>query len=129
MDEHAIQPVSFMGAVKRCVRRLLAVGENRFELLLVEMQEESDRLLHMLILAIGAAVLGLLAAMGFSAAVVIALWDRSRMAAILILTAAYAIGAMILCWRLTALRRQQQTLPATLDQLRKDRACLEKSLS
>ena len=31
---------------KRLARRLLAIGENRFELLMVEVQEEHERLLH-----------------------------------------------------------------------------------
>jgi uncharacterized membrane protein YqjE len=31
---------------KRLARRLLTIGENRFELLMVEVQEEHERLLH-----------------------------------------------------------------------------------
>jgi uncharacterized membrane protein YqjE len=41
----------------------LAIGENRFELLMVEVQEERERLLHAIVLALGAAALGLLAGM------------------------------------------------------------------
>ena len=44
---------------KRLARRLLAIGENRFELLMVEVQDERERLLHAIVLALGVAALGL----------------------------------------------------------------------
>ena len=37
-------------ALKRLARRLLTVGENRFEWLMVEVQEERERLLHAILL-------------------------------------------------------------------------------
>lgn len=129
MEEHLIQAAPVLGAAKRWLRRLLAVGENRLELLMVEMQEESDRFVRIFFLAIGTAALSLLAAIGFSAAVVVALWDRSRLAALVVLTCAYAIAAILFFWRLSVLCRPQTTFPATLEQLRKDRQCLEKRLS
>ena len=129
MEDNLLQTAPFVGAAKRWVRRLLAVGENRLELLVVEMQEESERLVCMCFLAIGTAALGLLAAIGFSAAVVIALWDHSRLAALIVLTASYAIAALLLSWRLSVLWKNQQTLPETIGQLKKDRQCLEKTLS
>jgi uncharacterized membrane protein YqjE len=129
MENNSIEPAPLLSAGKRLMRRLLAIGENRLELLMVEMQEGTEQFLQMFFLAIGTAALSLLAAIGFSAAVVIAMWDRSRVAALLVLTAAYSIAAIVLCWRLAVLCRRQQTLPATLEQLKKDRACLEKTLS
>jgi uncharacterized membrane protein YqjE len=50
-------------------------------------------------------------------------------AVLLILTALYAAAGICLYRRLTGLLRNWQTLSATLDQLRKDRACLEKILA
>lgn len=129
MDEPLTQTAPVVGAAKKWVRRLLAVLENRLELLALEMQEESERLIWMFFLAIGMAALSLLAAIGFSAAVVIALWEHSRLAALLVLTASYALAALILCLRLMALWKNRQTLPDTIDQLKKDRQCLEKRLS
>src|SRR5580658_9935642 len=48
---------------KRLARRLLTIGENRLELLMVEVQEEGEHLLHAFLLALVAAVFGLLAGM------------------------------------------------------------------
>jgi uncharacterized membrane protein YqjE len=114
---------------KRLGRRLLAIGENRFELLMVEVQEERERLLHAIVLALGVAALGLLAGVSLTGVIVVFVWEISRVAALLVLTGLYGAAAVCLYLRLTRLLRDWQNLPATLDQLRKDRACLEKHLT
>ena len=119
----------FGAASKRFARRLLTVGENRLELLMVEVQEERERLLHAILLALGVAAFGLLAGVALTGALVVLLWELSPVAALLVLTSLYGATAVCLYRRLTLLLRDWQNLPATLDQLRKDRACLEKSLT
>jgi uncharacterized membrane protein YqjE len=119
----------FVELSKRLARRLLAIGENRFELLMVEVQEERERLLHAIVLALGVAALGLLAGMALTGAIVVLMWEHSRVAALLVLTGLYGAAAVYLYRRLTRLLRDWQNLPATLDQLRKDHACLEKHLT
>jgi uncharacterized membrane protein YqjE len=118
----------FVELSKRLARRLLAIGENRFELLMVEVQEERERLLHAIVLALGVAALGLLAGMALTGAIVVLMWEHSRVAALLVLTGLYGAAAGYFYRRLTRLLRDWQNLPATLDQLRKDHACLEKHL-
>ncbi len=114
---------------KRFARRLLTIGENRFELLMVEVQEERERLLHAILLALGVATFGLLAGAALTGAIVVLFWELSPVAALLALTGLYGAAAVCLYRRLTLLLRDWQNLPATLDQLRKDRACLEKNLT
>jgi uncharacterized membrane protein YqjE len=114
---------------KRFARRLLTIGENRFELLIVEVREERERLLHAILLALGVAAFGLLAGIALTATIVVWLWEYSPLAVLLTLTGLYAASAVCLYWRFTLLLRDWQNLPATLDQLRKDRACLEKNLT
>jgi uncharacterized membrane protein YqjE len=109
-------------------RRLLTIGENRLELLTVEMQEERERLLHAFLLALGIATFGLLAGLTLTAVIVVWLWTWP-IAVLLTLTILYAAAGICLWWRLTGLLRDWQTLSASLDQLRKDRACLEKILA
>jgi hypothetical protein len=79
-------------------------------------------------LALGAAVLSLLAAITLTAAIVIKLWAFSPVAVLLALTVLYGASGVLLYRRFTGLLRDWHTLPASLDQFRKDRACLEKSL-
>lgn len=113
----------------RFARRLLTIGENRLELLMVEVQEERERLLHAILLALGAAVFGLFAGLTLTAAIVVLLWASSPVIVLLTLTGLYAAGAAYLYQRFTVLLRDWQNFPATLDQLRKDRACLETNLT
>jgi len=128
MDESSFSLRQLAASAKEFARRLLTIGENRLELFTLEVQEERARLLRALLLALGAAVFGLLAAMTLTAAIVVLLWPYSPLAVLLALTGLYGAAGACLYWRLAALLREWQTLPASLDQLRKDRACLEKIL-
>ena len=116
-------------ASKHLARRLVTIGENRLELLTVEVQEERERLLHAVLLALGGAAFGLLAGVAFTGVVVVLFWDYSPVGALLTLTGIYGVAAVVFYRRLTGLLRDWQTFSATLDQLRKDRACLEKKLA
>ncbi|MGA2556513.1 MAG: phage holin family protein [Verrucomicrobiota bacterium] len=116
-------------ASKQVARCLLTIGENRLELLMVEVKEERERLLRAFHLTLGVAAFGLLAGMTLTAAIVVWAWPHySPVAVLLTLTGLYGAAGGCLFWRLTALLRDWQTLAASLDQLRKDRACLEKIL-
>jgi len=113
---------------KRFARRLLTVGENRLELLMVEVQEERVRLLRAILLALGVAAFGLFAGVTLTGTIVVLFWDFSPVAVLLALTGFYGAAAVFLYRRLTVLLRNWKNLPATLDQLRKDCACLGKTL-
>ena len=113
---------------KHFARRLLTIGENRLELLTLEVQEERKHLLHAIVLALGVAAFGLLAGVALTGAIVVILWDFSPVAALLMLTGLYGAAAVVLYRRLTGLLSHWQSFAATLDQLRKDRAGLEKAL-
>jgi len=124
-------PVSFnhLAATSRhLARRLLTLGENRLELLAVEVQEERERLLHAFLLALAVAVFGLLGGLTLTAAIVLC-WPGSPVVALLTLTVLYGGAAIFLCRRMLGLLRDWQTFAASLDQLRKDRICLEKILN
>jgi len=112
---------------KQVGSRLLTIGENRLELLAVEVQEEREHLLHALLLALGAGAFGLLAALTFTAALVIWL-SAWPVTVLLILTGLYGAAGICLYQRLTGLLRDWQTLSATRDELRKDHACLKEIL-
>jgi hypothetical protein len=48
----------FVETSKRFARRILTVAENRFQLLMVEVQEERERLLRAILLALGGGLAG-----------------------------------------------------------------------
>ena len=114
---------------KHFVRRLVTIGENRLELLAVEVQEERERLLRAFLLALGVAAFGLLAGMTLTALIIVWLWVWSPVGVLLILTGLYGAVGIYLYRRLIGLMRDWQTLSASLNQLKKDRACLENILA
>lgn len=129
MQDSTVSFQQLAATSKHFARRLLAIGENRLELLTVEVQEERVRLLHAFLLALAVAAFGMLAGITLTTAIVLLLWTYSPVAALLILTGIYAAAAVAIYRRLTGMLHDWQTLSASLDQLRKDRACLEKALA
>jgi len=127
MEESTVSFAHLAGTSRHLARRLLTLGENRLELLAVEVQEERERLLHAFLLALAVAAFGLLAGLTLTAAIVLC-WPGSPVIALLILTVLYGGAAIFLCRRVLGLLRDWQTFAASLDQLRKDRLCLEKIL-
>jgi len=113
---------------KRFARRLFTIGENRLELLLLEVQEERQRLLQVILVALGVAAFGLLGGVALTAAIVVLLWKVSPVGTLLVVACLHGAVSLCLYWRLMLLLGAWQPLPSTLDQLRKDRACLEKQL-
>jgi len=126
MEQATVNLADLAATSKRFAGRLITTGENRLELLMVEVQEERERLLRAMLLALGVAVLGLLGAMTFTAVIVILFWKFAPVAVLVMLTVLYGASAIYLYRRLNVLLRDWKSFPATIDQLRKDRACLEK---
>ncbi len=129
MEEPTVSLRQLAASSKDLARRLLTIGENRLELLTVEVQEGRERLLQAFLLALGVAAFGLLAGMTLTAAIVVLFWAGSPVAVLLTLTGLYGAAGVWLCRRLTGLLRDWESFSASLDQLRKDRACLEEILA
>lgn len=113
------------GAIKRFLWRLIAVGQNRAELLMVEIQEEQVRAQVIMFLAAGVSVFGLLATMTVTAVIACA-FASHLLLALGILAAFYCIGALIFYAKLMRLLRRTDRFTATREQFEKDRECLEK---
>jgi uncharacterized membrane protein YqjE len=129
MEASTVSLTSVAAKARHFTRQMLIIGENRLELLAVEVQEERDRLVCTVLLALGLAAFGLLAGLALTAAIVVWLWHWSPVAALLILAGIYGGVGGLFYWRLTGLLRDWQTLSATLEQFRKDRIALEKILT
>jgi len=129
MEAAPVHLSELAATAKQLARRLLTIGENRLELLTVELQEERARLQQAVLLTFGVAVFGLLMGLTLTALIVVLAWAYSPVVVLVILTGLYGGTAYALYRQLTAHVRQVKTLAATLDQLRKDRACLEQTLA
>ena len=80
-------------------------------------------------LALGAAAFGLLAGIAITLLIAVAIWKDSPVIALVVLSALYTLIAVLFYARLARLQRDWQTLAGTVDQFKKDRACLEKHLN
>jgi uncharacterized membrane protein YqjE len=129
MDKPEETPLPLTDASRKVAHRFFVILENRLQLLMVEAQEERERVLLFIWLGLGIVVFALLAGVALTVVVAVAFWRHSPVIALLALTGVYCAAAVFLYTRLLRLQRDWQTLPETLDQLRKDRECLEKSIS
>jgi len=113
------------GAVKRVLWRLIAIGHNRVELLMVEMQEERARAQAIIFLSAGVAVFGMLATLTVTA--VIACACASHLLLTLgILAAFYCIGALFFYVKLSRMLQHWDTFTRSREQFDRDRECLGK---
>jgi uncharacterized membrane protein YqjE len=83
-------------SLKHFARQLLVVVENRVELLMVEVQEERERLQRGILLALGVAVFGFLAGVALTVALVVMLWSLSPIVVLLALAVLYSTTAFFL---------------------------------
>jgi uncharacterized membrane protein YqjE len=116
-------------SAKRLAHRVFVICENRLQLLMVEAQEERERILSAIMVAMVAAAFSLLTGITITIIVAVAFWDHDPLIALTILAAIYAVVAVSLCVKLVQFQRDWQTLPTTIEQLKKDRECLEKYLA
>jgi uncharacterized membrane protein YqjE len=112
----------------RLAQRLFVTCENRLQLLLVELQEERERFLRTICLALVTLVFGLLTGIVITLIIIKLFWEHSPLTAMIVLAAVYALSGLICSLKLRQLQKDWQTLPATIEQLKKDRECLEKHL-
>jgi uncharacterized membrane protein YqjE len=118
------------GGLRATIARMLKLlrdgVENRVELFLIEWQEERLRLFSALLLALSAALCALMTLVLATLTVVVIFWHTHRVLALALLTLAYAGAAAAAFAALRSRLRRWQAFSATLDQIKKDRACFDK---
>lgn len=112
-----------------CARYLVNGAANRLELLEVELQEEHQRVVQVILLALSASVAALLGAGCLTAAIVVLLWGYSPAGALAAMACVHGLLAFLLHRKLVGVIGRGQAFPESMNQLRKDRECLDKMLS
>ncbi len=128
MDASTANLADVAASTKRFAQGLLAIGENRVELIAVEIQEQREFLIRAILMSLVMAAFGLLAGIALTFAIVLLVWDRAPIATLLVLAGLYVAAAAFVYFRLQHLQHLWSTLPITLEQIRKDRECLERCL-
>lgn len=123
-DNSETQP-GVWGALQRILDTLLATTQNRVELFAVELQEEKCRLIETLLFAAAVAAFGLMALSLVTLTIVLLCWEKGLLPALAGLSVAFIVGAA-LAWRALQSRLKARSAFAdTLEEIKKDRACLE----
>ena len=115
-----------LAPVTRLLKTLVNLLENRLELFLVEVQEERVRLVEVLLLAAMGGLAALMTLILITLTVVVIFWENHRVLVLVLFTLAYAAAAAIAFWTLRSRVQRWQAFTATLEQIKKDRAWLEK---
>ncbi|MFO1461485.1 MAG: phage holin family protein [Verrucomicrobiota bacterium] len=121
----SIPSPGLFGSLRRAGATLVSMAGNRLELMVVELQEERNRLLAVLALLLATAVFAGFALALVTGAVLYLLWSTHPLAALLGVALLYAGGATACVLRIQYLLRESQPFASTLAEFRKDQQCLQ----
>jgi uncharacterized membrane protein YqjE len=125
MDTTTDSSPGLFSSVKRLLTTALAGVENRIELFLIELREARLRIFDVVLLGCAAALMGFMALLLVTVTLVVIFWDSARVPVLVVLSACYSLATMAIFWRLKIRLRNWSFFSATLNELKKDRACLE----
>lgn len=125
MDTPAPGSSGLLGSLRGFADGLIGSVHDRIELAAIELHEEKYRLVQLLLWVGAILVMGMLAIMFASFALVVVLWETARLATVIGLAVAYlvAFGAAVWGFR-RFLAHQPKPFAATLNELQQDRACI-----
>jgi len=126
MEEPGESTPGFFGSLKRLLKTILALAQSRLELFLVECQEERWRFFETLLLAGVVFILALTTLMTATITIVALCLKAGRLDLIVALVLVYLIATIVSFWRLRNRMKKWEPFSATLAELKKDKACLDK---
>lgn len=110
---------------RRILRLLGSLAHSRLDLFLLELKEERIRVVDALLLVVMGVVCAVMALVLFTFTLVVIFWEQ-RVLVLVVLTLLYGVAASAAFLVLRERLRQWNSFSATLEQFKKDRACLEK---
>jgi uncharacterized membrane protein YqjE len=124
----AAPQAGLLASVRRMLATLLELGSTRLELVSVEIQEQIEYAASLLLWGIAAIFFASLTVLLLAFTIVIACWEQHRLLAAGLVTAAFALIAVIAA---LVVRRRLQTRPrflsATSGELRRDAEALDEA--
>ncbi len=125
MDQTPHAGGGLLSTLTRMLGTLRDVANNRAELFLVEWREERLRLVELLLLLLAGTVCALMALLMITFAIVAVFWGTHPVLVLTLLTLFYAVMAAMAFGMLRSRLRRWQAFAATLEQIKKDQACLK----
>jgi len=125
MDKSDTVRPGLLETLHRSSAIVLAVLQNRLELLATDLEEERLRLFNALLLTSAVVALGFVTLALAAGALVIVFWSELGVTGLVALSGLSLVITLLACWRLRLRLRNWPLLSGTLAELKKDRACLE----
>jgi uncharacterized membrane protein YqjE len=114
--------------LRRAATTLVSLLKLRLELAGIELQEELDRVVGALVLALGGVMLLALACGFIAISITVLLWDTHRVLALAAASGVFLLGgAALLMAASRALKQRPPVFPVSAGQLADDRQALEKT--
>jgi uncharacterized membrane protein YqjE len=114
-----------LGSLRALADGLLESAHDRLQLLTIELHEEKFLIIQIFIWISAIVYFSMLATVFASMALVVLLWETSRVAVVCSLAAVYGVAAIaaVIGFRL-CLKRQPRPFEGSLRELREDRECI-----
>ena len=125
MQEVEDKRPGLFASLKRLLKTVAAIAENRLELLLVEWQEERWRFFEALLLAGVIFILALMTLMVVTVTIVVVCVINDRLGLVVGLGLVYLLATIACYWWLRSRLKHWAPFAATLAEIKKDKACLE----
>jgi uncharacterized membrane protein YqjE len=125
MDDNEEVPPGLLEILRRIGATILAILQNRLELLIVELHEDRIRVFEALLLLAVVGALGFFTVVLALAGAIFLVWNKFGVAGLFVLSAVGLAGTLLAGWRLHLRLKNWPLLSGTLQQLKKDRECLE----
>ena len=124
MDETETVHSGPLATLKRLAATLLAIIQNRLELLLVELQEERVHLIKAVLLTAAIVALGAFTLAMAACALSIVVWNAFGVQGLWALSGLGLVSTLLTYWEMRTRLKNWLLLPGTLAELKKDRECL-----
>jgi uncharacterized membrane protein YqjE len=124
MDEPETVHPGLLATFRRLAATLVAIIQNRLELLLVELQEERVHLIKAVLLTAAIVALGAFTLAMAACALSIVVWNQFGVQGLWALSGLGLLGTLLTYWQLRTRLKNWPLLPGTLAELKKDRDCL-----
>ena len=125
MDEAGQSGQGIFASLRRLLKTILAIAQNRLELLLVELQEERWRFFDALLLAGVVLIMAMMTLMVATVAIVVVCMKANRLDLMIALMLLYLVATIVGYWRLRTRLKNWEPFSSTLAELKKDKACLD----
>lgn len=124
MSEPAPNPPGLGSALRRMGDTLLALIQNRLELVFLELKEEQYHFIEILLWAAALIFLGIMAAIVVTFTIVFLFWDQAGMGLLIGFSVLYLGLAVLSFFKLRAQFKRAVPFSGTLAEIKKDLECL-----